>query len=140
MNSGNYFKDLDPSEIKRRLSDNADKIEEAEYFAPLSEEQLEAERQDYTSKCIEASIIREEFDQIKQKFKLRLKPIEQELEVRLNRLRVKGETRIGNMYYIADQETGYMEIFSEDGELIEKRRLRPDEKSKTLKFSVAQNS
>ncbi|MEP7198028.1 MAG: hypothetical protein ABI851_16030 [Saprospiraceae bacterium] len=140
MYSENYFKDLEPSEIKRRLVDNADRIEEGEYFAPLSEEELEAERQIYTEKSIESAIINEELDKIKQEFKLKLKPLEIEIAIRLQRLRTKGESRKGNLYYMADQESGFMEIFNEAGDLIEKRRLRPDEKAKTLKFQIASNS
>ena len=142
MYSEEFFEGRSPNEIKRILEDNADRIEEQEYFVPFTEDQLQAERENFTARSIELAAIDDEFEKIKQEFKLKMKPVINAKMAHLKNLRTKGVLQVGNVYLLANQEEGYMYKYNSDGIMIEKRRLRPDEKvNTTLKFqSNVQNA
>jgi hypothetical protein len=128
-----FMPDATPSERLQALRNHADKIEEnASYERELSEEELVAKREQFVDNDGNVETLEDELKAIKKNYKGKIEPIKT-----LNRgLRYEIKTRRtkekGTLYHLANQDSGYMETYNEAGELIGKRRLRPDERQTRL--------
>ena len=61
-----------------------------------------------------------------------MKPISQKLAILLAKIRARYEDIKGTAYFLSDQKEGKMYVYNALGELIEERRLRPEEKQGSL--------
>ena len=116
----------------QQLEANADKIESLTYSKAISAEELEATTQAFIQKTLEINHEEDEFDFIKEQFKGKLKPLKKESGEMLQILKVKQKTVTETVFLIANHETGIMETYNGDGELITSRRLMPEEKQLTI--------
>jgi len=121
------------------LQDTADKVEETNYYVPLSHEQLDIKREGLADNAIKLSEIEDELKEIKDDFKLKIDPLKTIHKNLLTEIKTKQEFKSGKLYHLANHESGYMETYDETGILIGTRRLRPDEKQKTV-FSISKTA
>lgn len=134
MFSEDFFNNQSSHEIKRILEDNADHIKEGEYFKPLTEDELRGVREKFAETAIEFKKLKEELKKVQNDFKSKMFPVENSMTVLLQSIRSRGNTINGTLYFIANHEDGNMDVYNSDGQLVESRRLRPDEKTQTIKF------
>lgn len=114
------------------LNNYADRIVTDVYTKPLSEEEIEAERASISDAALEITNIDEERKKKVAEFKQLKKPHQEALKEAVKNVN-RGQKRIeAELYMIADHEEGMMYIFDEEGDQINKRKLQPNERQKTI--------
>jgi len=121
------------------LTDSADSIETTTYYKPLTQDELDGKRELYFDNQIKLSGFSEELADIKAGFKDKMKPLQQENTILLTEVKTKQSEINGTLYHLANHDTGFMETYNENAELISTRRLRPTEKQKTV-FQITKAS
>lgn len=114
----------------RLLRDNADSIDPSTYMKELSDDELDAKREQLVSNLEKISSFDEELDKAKERHKINTKPLKSENSVLLKEIKNRKMEISGTLYSIADREAGIMTVYDENGEFVSSRRLRPDEKSR----------
>lgn len=128
-----FMPDATPIERLQALKNHADKIEEnASYERDLTDEELDAKRETFVDNSISVSKLEDELNAYKKTYKGKIEPLKivnkgLQFEIKMKRAMEKG-----TLFHLANQESGYMETYNEKGELIGKRRLRPDERQTRL--------
>lgn len=110
-------------------------IEEGTYLKHLSSEELEIKREALTDNVIKAADLEEKKKAYVDSIKAELKPLSIERRLLMEVLKTKHEEVEGKIYHVDDQEEGVMNSFNENGEFINSRRLRPEERQTTI-FSI----
>ncbi len=82
----------------------------------------------YIARSIQLGHLRDELDGVKADYKMRMKPIEEELSTALSSLRKGYKEEEKEVFLVPDHEKSVMEYYTEDGVLVMSRPLRPDEK------------
>lgn len=128
------------AERKEFLENNATSIAEGQYFRKFDEEDLNQSREDYTSKSIELKRLEDEFKQVKDDYKRKIKALSiQQAEI-MTGIMQSGEWLDGKQYGFDDQVRGVMEFYDEQGQFINSRRLFPGERQLTIHSVLASNS
>jgi hypothetical protein len=115
------------------LEGAACKVKEEGYTKVLNADELTAKRADLSDICIDINDIEEEKKEVVADFNIRLKEPKEDRAKLLASIKHKSEFRKANLYYIDDQENGFMYIFDEKGECVESRGLTPTEKQTSIK-------
>lgn len=134
--SKTFMPEIDPQQRVMILQQNADHIEEATYYKPLTQDELDARRELLTDNAIKLSEMEDEKKEIMQGFKSKMDPLAKENKKLLTEVKTRQAEINGNLYYMANHEEGIMETYDENGEFISSRRLRPEEKQKNI-FSLS---
>lgn len=115
------------------LKDHCEGVEDREYLATLTEEELEERRRELVS-------VVETISEIEREKKEALKAYKGELDLHkgqqseiLEALRLKGEKRKEELYKIIDHEEGVVGYYTAKGKLVEFRKARPDEKQTRIR-------
>ena len=137
--SKTFMPDLQPNERLAALRNHCDKSEQTTYYRDLSGDEIDAKCAKLVDNLIQVSGFEEELDTIKEEFKDKIKP----LTTANKKLQVEVKTRKeqveGTLFHIANYDDGMMETYDEDGQLLQTRRLRPDEKQAKLFIAQAAN-
>lgn len=120
--------ELTPEERLNALRNNADKIEQTTYAKELTDEELDAKREEFVDNSIAVSKLEDELAEKKKEFKNKIEPLKLinrglQQEVKTKKKEVKGQ-----LFHMANHVDSMMETYDETGELVSSRRLRPDEK------------
>jgi ribonucleotide reductase alpha subunit len=129
MKSQSPFKNMPPAERSKMLHDNAYAVKEGEmYQKPLNEE----EKLEYQKMLVDTTISiqrdDEKLKEIRKEYKTRIKDNEKLRNEAAQAVQYGSITTTGTVYMMDDQEAGMMEIYAEDGTLVNKRPLLPDER------------
>jgi hypothetical protein len=121
------------------LSAQCSKVVEGEYKRYFTQEEVSEKEKEYTKSSAQvkrlAAEYKAEIKAMNDTIKAKRKALNDLLEIVDN-----GFINVeGKMYLFDDQESGDMYIYDKAGVLIEKRRLRPDEKQTFLPFRKASN-
>jgi hypothetical protein len=128
-----FMPDATAAERLQALKNNADNIEEnASYERDLTDEELDAKRETFVDNSINVSKLEDELNAYKKAYKGKIEPIKIINKGLQFEIKTKRTTEKGTLYHLANQESGYMETYNEAGELIGKRRLRPEERQTRL--------
>jgi hypothetical protein len=128
-----FMPDATPSERLQALKNHADKIEEnASYERDLTDDELDAKRELFVDNSIAVSKLEDELNAYKKAYKGKIEPIKIVNKGLQFEIKTKRAMEKGTLYHLANQDSSYMETYNENGELIGKRRLRPDEKQTRL--------
>lgn len=131
------LKSMQESERIQFLANNAGKMEPNQiYRRDLTDEEIMEAEKEFTKQSIKLDQKVEEFNLIRDEFKEETKSVKQDLKINIRKVRNGFEEKIGTLYLFDDQETGLMESYDVDGNLISVRKLLPSEKQKTI-FSIA---
>ena len=127
-----FMPELSEKERVTILQQNADSIEETTYQKQLTEDE-KLERKDVLLKnSIQLFDLEEEKKEAVKVFKDRIDPLKKENNQLLTELRT-GQAKVdGTLYHMANHEDGMMEIYDSNGEIVESRRLRPNERQGKL--------
>lgn len=136
MSQETYLKSLSANDRINHLQSNAHSIEEGKYSRQISADEKTGLREKHTDNSIKLSDLKEEFDEVKKAYKENIEPFTSENKRLLTEIRTSQRIEAGTLYHLANHETGFMESYNQDGELISIRRLRPDEKQAGL-FPIA---
>jgi len=110
------------------------KIQER-YMRRLTETEINNYRKEVADLSIEAEILEEEFQDVKDEHKAKLKPIKKGIRTALLLVRNKQIEDTREVYHVPNYNTGKMEIVDLTGDVIEKRNLTPDEMQVSLELN-----
>ena len=110
------------------LQENAAKTEVGTYQIELSAEGLALRREELAENWIKFNGMQDKLKEVKENFKLKMKPLMLTNQVLLTEIKTKQTTLDGTLYHLADHEQGIMEVWDADGNFIRSRKLLPDEK------------
>ena len=122
------FKDMSPQERVQMLSDNAERRESFTYLKDLTPDEVTELKDEFTSESILLAKLEEEKKAIMDEFKAKIKPVKKEMARMISLLRTRSEEVEESVYLLADQEEGMMGYYNAQGELVNQRRLRQNEK------------
>ena len=126
------FAEYSAQERKNMLSDNADSMEEVGYMKPFSSDEMETMKDRLSKVVIDINDIEEEKKTANDEFKLRKKPLETEKQTLLENIKNKSEYVVEDCYKFIDHEEGMVGMYNSEGQLIESRPIRPDERQITM--------
>jgi hypothetical protein len=123
-----FMPELSAEERLNVLRNNADKIETTTYEKELTQEELDAKREEFVDNSISVSKLEDELSEKKKEYKNKIEPIKLinrslQQEVKTKKKEVKGQ-----LFHMANHADSMMETYDETGELVSSRRLRPDER------------
>lgn len=127
-----FMPDASDRDRKTLLEENADKIEKTDYLKPLSPEDLDIRRETLTDNAIALSEMEDEKKDTMADFKAKMDPLTKHNKLLLSEIKTRQAKCEGTLYHMANHEEGMMETYDETGEMILSRRLRPEEKQKTI--------
>jgi len=105
------------------------------YMRRLTETEINNYRKEVADLSIEAEILEEDFQVVKDDLKAKLKPIKKAIRTALHLVRYKQIEDIREVYLVPNYNTGKMEIVDLTGDVIEKRNLTPDEMQVSLELN-----
>lgn len=120
------------------LQQNADKVEQTSYQKPLTEEAKNDKREILTDNSIQLFDLEEEKKEAVKVFKDRIDPLKKHNNKLLLEIRTGQETVDGTLFHMANHDDGMMEVYDNDGYMVESRRLKPNEKQGNLLRAVNQ--
>lgn len=124
---------MNPQQKRQFLENNAEQVEHDQFYRrELTEDERLMFKDVHMEKSIERDKVAEEFDKVKVVFKEKTKVLSENIKSCLRAVRMGFEERKGTLYYFSDHDEGYMYVYSEDGQMVEKRRLRPEERQTTI--------
>lgn len=132
MSQENFLRSLNSRERLEYLQSNASKIDEGKYNKQLADDEITAAKDVLSENCIKINDLEEELDVIKKQYKEKMKPFRIESSQLMNQIRSRQQTVDGVLYHLANHDSGWMETYNDEGELIGTRKLRPDEKQAGL--------
>lgn len=122
-----------PKDRIETLENSADKVENFSYTKPFTPEQITVFKDELSTKMIELSAIEDDFKDIKEQFKAKMKPLKDETKDLITSIKNKAEFITEKCFmFIEGNEVGY---YNSEGDLVYSRPLLPGEKQKTV-FSV----
>lgn len=137
------FTDYPPEERAEMLEANCEKAEEMTYAKPLTQEEMEAERMNYSQRAIEISVLQDKLKEVSGVIKAELKPMIEENRTLLNTIKTRQRSVKERVYHLADHDAGLMCTYNSMGELISSRRLTPEENQLSIHsnriMKIAQN-
>lgn len=128
MSQQDYLQGLSKQERIAVLQANATNINQGNYIKPLTADEIAARKDELAKTSILLMDLTEEFDKVKDAHKKQVKPLKETCNELLSDIR-HGQTKVaGTTYDLPDYEAGIMETYNEDGEQIDVRKLRPNER------------
>lgn len=118
------------------LQQNADRVEVTTYQKPLTDESKAEKREVLTENSIQLFDLDEEKKEAVKIFKDQIDPLKKHNKKLLLEIRTGQESVNGTLFHMANHDEGMMEVYDNDGFLVETRRLKPEEKQGNLLRAV----
>lgn len=103
-------------------------IEERTIRTEFTEPELLEIKDNLSDRVVKLDVIDDEFKEVKSDFKARMDPIKQSIKTMSGQLRRGYEEKVVECYKIANQESGMMEYYDQDGCIVDERRLFQSER------------
>lgn len=110
------------------------------YLKPMSDAELRQAQEDFAQMAIEKAKIDDDFSQIKEEFKLRLKPLTSQIGQKLQHIKIKALEMNGPVYKVPDYDNFFMHSVAEDGTYISGRMMFPEERQLTINPTLKANN
>jgi len=118
---------------KDHLESIADRVEKYSYMRQFTPDELEDMRVQLADKSIELKGYREELKKLSESVKVKMKPVDSEVNRLLNNLHMKAESITEDCFVELDQDTGAAIYYSkESGEEVGRRALFANERQTTI--------
>lgn len=127
-----FMPNISAQERVQVLKNNADHIEETTYEKDLTQDELDAKREEFVDNSIKVSTLEDELNEVKATYKGKIEPVKLHNKILQQEVKTKKQKVKGVLFHMANHDTGYMETYEDTGEMIASRRLRPDEKQARL--------
>jgi hypothetical protein len=126
-----------PTERLRLLQQNADQVEETKYYRDLTQSELDQKREAFLQNAEKVALAKKDLDAAKAVFKgIAEKPMNDN-ELLLEEVSTRKALVKGTLFHMANYDEGMMESFDELGDLVQTRRLTPEEKGGQSRLFVA---
>jgi hypothetical protein len=123
-----YFKKMSPEDRKSLLEGDAISVEETTYTRPLTPEEVVYYKDLLSTKSVEQATILDDKKEVIASFKARLDPVAAEIKTALSAVKYKAVQCAGRLYRLADYENQMIHTVDSDGNLINSRMMRPEER------------
>jgi len=137
------FSDVSPVDRREMLEANSEKVEQMTYSKPLTPEELEKARMDFSQQAIEIANRQDQLKAVTDAIKAEIKPMLENSRSLLAEIRTKHRLVTEEVFFLADHDSGMMCIYNATGELVSSRRLTPEENQLSIHSSrhlrIAQN-
>lgn len=120
--------DYSEIELRQMLQDNCDFVEDGNYVRNLDEEELAVKKDELAEISIKLAGVQAEKKEAVAVFNEQMKPLKIDLGTAIQAVKSRAEDCNGRLYHFADHESGMMGIYDDRGELVNSRRLKPEEK------------
>lgn len=119
------------------LEDNADSKEEIGYMRRFTSEEMADMKDELSDLDIQLNDLEEDKLAAMQEFKDKMRPLQEEKKSILANLKNKSEFVRESCYKMCDFENAMVGFYNKDGELVESRQMRPEERQKRLFVGMA---
>jgi hypothetical protein len=127
------LQNLSEKERLETLENSADRVEEFSYTKPFTQDQIRVFKDELSTTMIELRSIEDEFKEVKDSFKAKMKPMKDDTKALLTNIKNKAEFVTEKCFIMIDgNEAGY---YNAEGVLVYQRPILPGEKQKTI-FSI----
>lgn len=123
-----FMPDASTKERLEIMRNTAVRVERRDYQVPLTDEELAAVKDQFSSNSIFIESEKDKLKDVVDAHKALIKPKVEENKVHMDELKTKQRTVTGELFEMVNHEKGTMDYYDADGELIERRKLRPDER------------
>jgi len=129
MNKAQLFAEYPPEMRAQLLADNASDIREGYLMRhDFTPDEMASLREQYSEIAMSKDDIEQEAKVIAQQYKAKITDKKTELKDLSKSIRQRYSEVKGTAYFLPDQKEGKMYIYDSLGNLVEERRLRPEEK------------
>jgi len=128
------YQDLGPDERVSTLEAMCDAKENFSYTKHLSRDELDEYRENLTDTMVKQSAIESEFADVKEEFKKKLKPVMRDVSQLFGIVKAKAIEVDELCFLIPDYNSGMMEYYNANGELVNSRRLKPEERQTAIRM------
>lgn len=126
------FQDLPPKEREQYLRDGAYRIDTEEYLKRLSPEERQKRQEDLSK--LQFEILKEEKEktEVMKEYTTAIKDMKGRNKELVDVLKNNAETVCEEVFYIADEDSRMMGIYTKEGELIRSRPMTSEELQKSI--------
>lgn len=124
-----------PEEIRRILLDNAEGSERKTFTKKLSQQELTELREQYAENNVEIGRHNDILNEAKKVHKEATAPLKEDAVEMLKAIKTKHREIVGEVFKLANHESGFMEYVDTNGDIVETRRLTEQEKQSSI-FSI----
>ncbi len=122
------LKTLSESDRKAVLESEALAVEDGKYQKPLTNDEVLYYKDVLAENSINQAVILDEFQQVKDSYKERLRPIKEVISESLQAIKTKSIEKEGRLYKMADFEEQMIHKVDELGNVIHSRKMLPEER------------
>jgi hypothetical protein len=122
------LKNLSAEDRKAVLESEAIAVEDGKYEKPLTPDEILFHKDELATHSINQAIILDEFADIKDEFKERMKPIKEKISFAISAIKYKSVQQEGRLYKLADFEDQMIHKVDELGNVITSRKMLPEER------------
>lgn len=116
-------------QIIQALQDTAERIiKNYQYRRDLTEAEIAEARTNFAQKHLEIAELKRKKKEFDEQYKADLKPLEDAASVELAKVKTRFEFIEGTVYELQNFEDNTIDIYNEDGEVIESRPMRASER------------
>lgn len=126
------FQDMSPKEREQYLRDSAYRIDAEEYLKRLSPEERQKRQEDLSK--LQFEILKEEREkaEVSKQYTSAIKDMKGRNKELVDTLKNNAETVCEEVFFIADEESRMMGIYTKEGELIRSRPMTSEELQKSI--------
>lgn len=122
------LKNLSDDDRKTVLVGESTEAKEEAYMRPLTDDEIGVKQTELVKTSLLKSAIEEELSEVKKSFKLKLDPLNKELNLLLDQLRVKMIEVKGMVYKLPDHDNSMIHYVDEKGQVLSSRPMLPEER------------
>lgn len=129
-----HLKDLSPTERLSILEGDNAGIEEGNYVKPLDTEETSILQNEMVAVMIKRSMLETEFDTVKKDYKDRIEPLKELIAEALDNLKTRTKQVTGKLYKMIDYDNKAVHFIDVEGNVVNSRMLKPEERNFSLPF------
>lgn len=123
------FQGMKPLQIIQALQDTAERIiKNYQYRRDLTEEEIAEARTNFAQKHLEIAELERQKKEFDEAYKKKMKPLKASAAVELAKVKTRFEFVEGTVYELQNFEGNTIDIYNEDGIVIESRPMRATER------------
>lgn len=131
------FKNMTQQERLQMLQDNCHDSETGTYTRLLTDEDIAIRKDTLAENYNKVGVLNAELALVKAEYKGKIEPLQREMAIAADEIKSRVTEQSGTLYAFKDEEGGMMGYYDENGDLVNSRRLRPEEKAVKKLFTLS---
>lgn len=113
-------------------------VEKMGYLHRYTPQETNEKRKELADVSITLRDLEDELSSIRESYKARMKPIQEEINAIISKLKQGGDYVSGDCYKFIDESEGMVGIYSPEGYLVENRPILPEERQMSIFRNLGQ--